>query len=103
MSTSPTLRTSALDPEQVEQAARVYKALADPIRLHLLARIVSCAGQPCVLDISEGLTVTAPTVSYHLRVLREAGLVHRVRRGTSIHYQADLQALSRFGALLICC
>lgn len=103
MTTTPTLRTDPLDPEQVEQAARVFKALADPIRLQLLARIVSCAGQPCVLDISEGLPVSAPTVSYHLRVLREAGLIACVRRGTSIHYQADLQALRHFGALLICC
>jgi ArsR family transcriptional regulator, arsenate/arsenite/antimonite-responsive transcriptional repressor len=103
MNAAPYPSLMSLDHECAEEAARVFKALSDPIRLHLLSQIISCAGQPCVLDISAGLTVSAPTISYHLKVLREAGLINSVRRGTSLYYRADLQVLSRFGALLTCC
>ena len=76
---------------EVEAAAlaRVFKALADPVRLRLLTIIAGAdAGEVCVCDLTVGFDVSGPTISHHLRVLREAGLIEGDRRGTWIYYRA---------------
>jgi ArsR family transcriptional regulator, arsenate/arsenite/antimonite-responsive transcriptional repressor len=81
--------------------AGVFKALADPVRLRLLSLIASFeGGQACVCDLTGPFDVSQPTISHHLRVLREAGLIDSERRGTWVYYWVLPEALSRLGALL---
>lgn len=67
---------------------RLLQALADPVRLSIVRQLAGAAGAPvCACDFTECCTVSQPTISHHLRVLREAGVVTTERRGTFIHYQ----------------
>jgi ArsR family transcriptional regulator len=67
--------------------AGALKALADPVRLRLFSRIAGVAGEVCVCDIQD-VGVSQPTVSHHLRKLRDAGLIDCERRGTWVYYWA---------------
>jgi ArsR family transcriptional regulator, arsenate/arsenite/antimonite-responsive transcriptional repressor len=81
--------------------ARMFKALGDPVRLRLLSRVASHAGgEACVCDLSVGLDLTQPTISHHLRVLREAGLLECERRGTWVYYWVVPSALAHLSAVL---
>ena len=86
-----------LDEEEATGLARAFAALADPARLRLLGLIASReAGEICACDLVAPLGRSQPTVSHHLKVLREAGLVERDRRGTWVWYRvvpARLEAL----------
>lgn len=88
--------------EEAEQLARMFKALGDPIRLRLLSMIASHeGGEACVCELTGGgFAVTGPTISHHLKVLREAGLIEGKRRGTWIYYRALPQALGALEAVL---
>ena len=73
----------AMGREQAEATASLLKAVADPVRLQLLSLIRSSQGQEaCVCDLTPAVGLSQPTVSHHLKVLTEAGLVTRERRGT---------------------
>ena len=85
---------AALDPAAAAEGATVFKALADPIRLRLMSIIASAGGELCVCDITPQFEVSGPTISHHLRVLREAGLIEGDRRGTWIYYRAVPTALA---------
>ena len=63
----------ALDPAQAEVVAHLLKALADPVRVRLMS-LIAAAGEACVCDLSAPFGVSQPTISHHLRVLRDAGL-----------------------------
>ncbi len=79
----------------------VFKALSDPVRLRLLSVIASHTGQEaCVCDVSDGFDVSQPTISHHLRVLREAGLLSSQRRGSWVYYRVEPAALAQLSALL---
>ncbi|MGW1341046.1 ArsR/SmtB family transcription factor [Kribbella sp. NPDC002412] len=80
------ISSGALDAEQAAEGAAVFKALADPVRLRLLSIIASAGGEMCVCDITPQFDVSGPTISHHLKVLREAGLVDCERRGTWVYY-----------------
>jgi ArsR family transcriptional regulator len=85
----------------VEMAAK-FKALSDPVRLRLLSSVASHAGgEACVCDISAGIEVSQPTVSHHLKVLREAGLLTSQRRGSWVYYAVVPETLAALSALLI--
>ena len=84
--------------EQAEQAAGLLKALSDPIRLRLMS-IIAAAQETCVCDLTAPFAVSQPTISHHLRVLREAGLVDCERRGTWVWYRAQPAALDALGGL----
>ena len=82
--------------------ARVFKALADPVRLRLLSMIAGAErGEACVCELTVGFDVSGPTISHHLKVLREAGLIEGDRRGTWIYYRAVPQALEAASAALL--
>lgn len=69
--------------EQAETNATLLKAVADPVRLRLLSIIRdSDAGEACVCDLTPAVGLAQPTVSHHLKVLTEAGLIEREKRGT---------------------
>ncbi|NEN80296.1 winged helix-turn-helix transcriptional regulator [Nocardioides zeae] len=74
-----------LDEDAAAAAAAVLKALADPVRLRLYSRIAGAPEPVCVCDIDD-VGVSQPTVSHHLRKLREAGLIDCERRGTWVYY-----------------
>jgi ArsR family transcriptional regulator, arsenate/arsenite/antimonite-responsive transcriptional repressor len=80
--------------EQAVDLARVFKAMGDPVRLRLLSLIASHeGGEACVCDISDVFDLTGPTISHHLKVLREAGLITGERRGTWVYYRVRPEAL----------
>ena len=93
---------ASLDAAQATDLARMFKALGDPIRLRLLSRITSAAdGEICVCDLTgEDFEVSGPTISHHLKVLREAGLIHGERRGTWVYYRPQPDNLRQLAALL---
>jgi ArsR family transcriptional regulator len=77
------------------------KALADPVRLQLFSEIASHAGgEACVCDISVGVQVSQPTVSHHLKVLRNAGLLTSERRASWVYYSVVPEALASLTVLL---
>jgi ArsR family transcriptional regulator len=81
--------------------AGMFKAMGDPVRLRLLSLIASHeGGEACVCDLSGEFDVSQPTISHHLRVLREAGLIDCERRGTWVYYWVLPAALDRLGSLL---
>ncbi|HEX8760963.1 MAG TPA: metalloregulator ArsR/SmtB family transcription factor [Pseudonocardiaceae bacterium] len=91
-----------LSAEEAAELARVFKAIADPVRLRLLSLIASHAGgEACVCDLTGAFTLTGPTVSHHLKVLREAGLVDSKRRGTWIYYRVQPDLLAQLSAVLV--
>ncbi|WP_433090453.1 ArsR/SmtB family transcription factor [Dactylosporangium sp. CA-052675] len=91
--------TGALGEETAVDLARGFKALGDPVRLRLLSLIAARAGgEVCVCELTDAFTQTGPTISHHLKVLREAGLVDCQRRGTWVYYwivPSRMAALSR--------
>ena len=95
----PPLSAQALAPQVAGQLAPLFKALSDPIRLRLLSLIASAA-ETCVCDLTDAFDVTGATISHHLRVLRESGLVDCERRGTWVYYWARKDALDLLGGLL---
>ena len=81
--------------------AQVFKALGDPVRLRLLSLIgAHQGGEVCVCDLTTAFDLTQPTISHHLKVLREAGIITSDRRGTWVYYRLVPAALERVGALL---
>ena len=81
--------------------ARMFKALGDPVRLQLLSRVASHeGGEACVCDLSVGVALTQPTISHHLKVLRETGLLQCERRGTWVYYWVVPSALAQLSAVL---
>ncbi|MFC8236433.1 ArsR/SmtB family transcription factor [Streptomyces sp. NPDC056707] len=81
--------------------ARMFKALSDPVRLRLLSLIASHeGGEACVCDLTGPFDVSQPTISHHLKVLREAGLVGSERRATWVYYWVLPTALARLSSLL---
>jgi len=75
--------------------AQLFKALGDAHRLTILATLARSKGEVCVCDFSAGLPLEQPTVSHHLRWLREADLVKCERRGTWVYYRLAPSVLAR--------
>jgi ArsR family transcriptional regulator len=76
-----------------EPEAGLFKAIADPYRLRMLATLARESEEVCVCDFTDALPLNQPTVSHHLRILREAGLVTCERRGTWVYYQLAHDAI----------
>jgi ArsR family transcriptional regulator len=81
--------------------AQVFRALGDPVRLRLLSLIgAHQGGEVCVCDLTTAFNLAQPTISHHLKVLREAGIITSERRGTWVYYRLVPAALERMAALL---
>jgi ArsR family transcriptional regulator len=80
--------------------AVLLKAVADEYRLRILATLARTSHEACVCDFTDGLPLNQPTVSHHLRILRDAGLVMCERRGTWVYYRLAADALDRIQAAL---
>lgn len=86
---------------EAERLAGIFKAVADPARLRLLSIIARHdGGEACVCDLTEPLDLSQPTVSHHLKVLVEAGLVTREKRGKWAYYAVIPAALDALGGVL---
>ncbi|MFI1603138.1 transcriptional regulator [Streptomyces griseofuscus] len=97
----PGLLTAPLDGDQAAELAKVFKALGDPVRLRLLSMIASRAGgEVCVCDLTPAFDLSQPTVSHHLKLLREAGLIDCERRGTWVYYWLVQEMTDRLAAIL---
>jgi ArsR family transcriptional regulator len=97
---SPLLR-EPLSAAQAEQVAPLLKALAEPVRLRLLSLVAShSGGEACVCDLAEAFDLTQPTISHHLKVLHEIGLLDRSKRGVWVYYRVRTDALADLGALI---
>ncbi|WP_018604091.1 helix-turn-helix transcriptional regulator [Mycobacterium sp. 155] len=97
----PPLADQPLDSDWAGELARMFKALGDPVRLRILSLIASHdGGECCVCDISPAFEVSQPTISHHLKTLREAGLLDCERRGTWVYYWVIPAALEQLSAVL---
>ncbi len=84
----PPVLAGALNREEAEQLAATFKAVADPARLLVLSFIASQpSGEACVCHFQGPLNLSQPTVSHHLKLLFDAGLLERERRGTWVYYR----------------
>lgn len=93
----------AREPISAEQAAgmaAMLKAIADPARLRLLSLVLSHeGGEACVCDLTPSFDLSQPTISHHLKVLHESGLVDREKRGTWVFYKARPDVMAALGSL----
>lgn len=97
---SPLIR-EPLTADQATELARAFKAVGDPVRLRLLSLIAPHeGGEACVCDLTGAFDLTGPTISHHLKVLRESGLVTGERRGTWIYYRVRPDTLARLSTVL---
>ena len=97
---SPLVR-EPLTEDWAADLARMFKALGDPVRLRMLSLVASHAGgEACVCEISPAFDLSQPTISHHLKVLRETGLLQCERRGTWVYYRAVPSALAQLSAVL---
>lgn len=97
----PALLTTPLAVDQSVELAKVFKALGDPIRLRLLSMIASRAGREvCVCDLTPAFDLSQPTISHHLKLLRQAGLIDCERRGTWVYYWLLPEMTDRLAGIL---
>ncbi|MFJ4469450.1 ArsR/SmtB family transcription factor [Streptomyces sp. NPDC089424] len=97
----PSLLTTPLDEDRATDLAKVFKALGDPVRLRLLSLIASRAGgEVCVCDLTPAFDLSQPTISHHLKLLRQAGLIDCERRGTWVYYWVLPDTLDQLTAFL---
>lgn len=89
----------AIDPTRAAQVAKTFKALADPARVRLLSIIASApGGDACVCDLTEPVGLSQPTVSHHMKILADAGLVTRRQQGRWAHFAVAPGARELLGA-----
>jgi ArsR family transcriptional regulator len=86
---------------QAQRIAPLLKALAEPVRLRLMSMVASYeGGEACVCDLSAGFELSQPTISHHLKVLHDVGLLDRSKRGVWVYYKVRADALADVAALL---
>ena len=93
------ISTRPLSSDEADELAGVLKALADPIRLQLVSLIAS-SGEECACDLPEAVGKSQPTVSHHLKLLVEAGIIHREQRGKWAWFQIDADRLNQVCSIL---
>lgn len=98
----PSLRLSS---NEAGELAAMFKALGHPVRLQIVELLSRFAGQACVCDVESQFNLSQPTISHHLKILREVGLIQAEQRGLWVYYYLRPTAVTRLGALLqgVCC
>src|SRR5690348_14129903 len=95
------LTAEPLTMQQAGQLAPLLKALADPVRLRLMSLVASHeGGEACVCDLNVAFDLSQPTISHHLKVLHDAGLIDREKRGVWVYYRARTEALAGLATLI---
>jgi ArsR family transcriptional regulator, arsenate/arsenite/antimonite-responsive transcriptional repressor len=96
-----TLVREPLTASQAADLARILKALADPTRLRLVSMVAAHqGGEACVCDLTDPLELTQPTISHHLKILVDAGIFTRDKRGKWAYYALVPSALDAIAAVL---
>jgi ArsR family transcriptional regulator len=97
----PPIAQRRIPAETAAVLAPAFKALGDPVRLQLMSMIASAPdGEMCVCDLTPAFELSGPTISHHLKTLREAGLVDSDRRGTWVYYRPRPGIMRQLAALL---
>jgi len=87
--------------QQADQIAPLLKALADPVRLRLMSLVASHeGGEACVCDLNPEFDLSQPTISHHLKVLHDVGLLAREKRGVWVYYRARTEAMQGLAELI---
>jgi ArsR family transcriptional regulator len=95
------LSQGPLSAEQAEQVAPLLKALADPVRLRLMSLVASHrSAEACVCDLTDEFDLSQPTISHHLKILHDSGLLDREKRGVWVYYRVRTQAMASLGTLI---
>ena len=95
------LSREPLSQDAADRIAPLLKALADPVRLRLMSLVASHeGGEACVCDLNDAFELSQPTISHHLKVLHEAGLLDRDKRGVWVYYRASGAALDGLATLI---
>lgn len=95
------LVSAPLTEESAERIAPLLKAIADPVRLRLLSLVAAHAdGEACVCDLNDAFDLSQPTISHHLKVLHESGLLARSKRGVWVYYRVQREALGDLATLI---
>jgi ArsR family transcriptional regulator len=98
----PVVLNGRLAPAQAEELAGIFRALGDPGRLRLLGFLAEQpGGEACVCHLTGPLGLSQPTVSHHLKVLTDANLLERERRGTWMYYRLRLERLEELCGALV--
>lgn len=97
---SPPREVGALEPAARDRLVALFRALGDPTRLEIFRLVAAQSAPICVCDVVERVDLSQPTVSHHLKALREAGLVTVSRRGVWAYYAADPRGLALLGGSL---
>ncbi|HSR84199.1 MAG TPA: metalloregulator ArsR/SmtB family transcription factor [Streptosporangiaceae bacterium] len=96
-----TLLRDPINASQAADLARILKALADPTRLRLVSMVAAHqGGEACVCDLTDPLGLTQPTISHHLKILLEAGILTRDKRGKWSYYALVPAALEALASVL---
>ncbi len=93
------LSAKPLSADEAGELAGVLKALADPTRLQLVS-LIATTGEECACDLPEAVGKSQPTVSHHLKLLVEAGILHREQRGKWAWFQVDTDRLNQVCTIL---
>jgi ArsR family transcriptional regulator len=95
------LTREPMSQDAADRVAPLLKALADPVRLRLMSLVASHdGGEACVCDLNDGFDLSQPTISHHLKVLHECGLLDREKRGVWVYYRANADALNSLAGLI---
>lgn len=95
------LTGGALDEEAAERVARLFRALGDRHRVRLLSLIAAAeGGEACICDLTEPVGLAQPTVSHHMKLLVDAGLVSRDQRGKWAYYRVVPETMAALGEIL---
>ena len=97
----PSLTVSPLSLDEAQDFARILKSVADPTRLRLVSLIAGHEQQEaCVCDLTEPVGLGQPAVSHHLKILVDAGVLHREKRGVWSYYSLEVNTLNRLSEFL---
>jgi ArsR family transcriptional regulator len=97
----PPISEHRIPAEAESMLAPAFKALGDPVRLQLMSMIASAPdGEMCVCELTPAFPLSGPTISHHLKTLRQAGLVDAERRGTWVYYRARPSILRQLASAL---
>ncbi len=93
------LAAPTLSDQQAEATAELFRALGDPARVRIVNMLATAAGEVCGCDLTEGLGLSQPTVSHHLKKLHESGLLEREQRGRWAYYSLKREAVRTLAAV----
>lgn len=97
----PAVRSERIDESQAEVLAKAFAALADPIRLRLLSHVATAQGdEVCACDLGDIVDRSQPTVSHHMKILHDAGLISREKRGLWVWYRINPDRLDALRSVL---